>query len=386
MGDEMGKNEKIVRDLRIDFFRGIALLIIVANHIDLFSQKFYFKFSFKWLHPNFSDAAEIFVFLSGYVYGLVYYKYLLRNNFKKLYFKSFLRAVQLYVINLFTLVIILALYSFFQLYLEPNIIAAGGCAHFFSNPKLALIYSTIMLYAPALINVLPLYIVLLLTMPFFLKIMQKNRIVALLISFAIYLLPHIFTQVNFPAYPFDLNTSFPWSRGWAFNPFAWQFLFVIAMFISVSLKYHKLKIPHNKILISIAISLLIVATIPRFSFILQKYGLMETNWIGQVPGLSKRALSPLRFVHFFSLLYLVKLIFPIDAKFFQSKIALPFIRCGQHSLEVFSFGIILTYASYYTLEYVGINEFYSYLITFISWGLMLVWAKYLENKKSFQRK
>ena len=382
----MEKDVKIIRDRRIDFFRGIALLIIVANHIDLFSQKFYFKFSFKWLHPNFSDAAEIFVFLSGYVYGLVYYKFLLQNNFNKLYFKSYLRAVQLYIINIFTLVIILALYSFFQLYFQPDLIAAGGSAHFFTNPKLSLIYSTIMIYAPALINVLPLYIVLLLTMPFFLKMMQKNRLAALLISFSIYLLPHIFSQLNLPAYPFNLNIPYPWSNGWAFNPFAWQFLFVIAMLISVSIKYHKLKIPHNKVLITLAITILVLATIPRITFILQKFGLMETHWIGKVPGLSKRALSPLRFVHFFSLLYLVKVIFPIDHKFFQSKVALPFIRCGQHSLEVYCFGTILTYASYYTLVCIGINEVYSYLITFLSWALMLLWAKYLENKKVFLKK
>ncbi len=382
----MNGQNQIKRDLRIDFFRGLALLIIVANHIDLFSQKFYFKFSFKWLHPGFSDAAEIFVFLSGYVYGLVYYKFLLNNNFKKLYFKSFLRATQLYIINLVSLFIILALFGLFQQFLIPDLIAAGGSGHFFETPQLSLVYASIMLYAPALINVLPLYIVLLLIAPFFLILMHKKRSLALIISFAVYLIPHIFKFVNFPAYPFDFSQSYPWSRGWAFNPFAWQFLFVLAMDISVSINFFNLKIPNNKTLLILSIIVLSLATTPRITFILEKFGLIQTNWIGKVPFLGKRALEPLRLVHFFSLLYLAKSIFPSEHKFFHSKIAKPITRCGQHSLEVFSFGIILTYLSYYTLVLIGINEVNSYLLTFVSWGLMLLWSKYLETKKHFSIK
>jgi len=358
-------------------------LIIVANHIDLFSQKFYFKFSFKWLHPGFSDAAEIFVFLSGYVYGLVYYKFLINNNFKKLYFKSFLRATQFYIINLVSLFIILALFGLFQQFFVHNLVAAGGSGYFFEKPQLSLVYASIMIYAPALINVLPLFIVLFLCAPFFLALMRKNRSWALIISFALYLVPHIFKSFNLPAYPFDFSQLYPWSRGWAFNPFAWQFLFVCAMYISVSIKFFNLKIPNNKALLILSVIILGFATIPRITFILEKFGLMQTNWIGKVPLSGKRALEPTRLVHFFSLLYLVRFIFPIEHKLFRSKIAKPIIRCGQNSLEVFSFGIILTYFSYYMLVFIGINELNSYLLTFVSWGLMLLWSRYLETKKQF---
>ena len=55
------------RDLRLDFFRGLALLFIFLDHIpdNLVS---YFTLG----NVVFSDAAEIFVFLSGYTAALVF--------------------------------------------------------------------------------------------------------------------------------------------------------------------------------------------------------------------------------------------------------------------------------------------------------------------------
>ncbi|MFN9907133.1 MAG: OpgC domain-containing protein, partial [bacterium] len=48
------------RDLRLDLFRGVALMMIFINHVPG-------NFASYWTHMNFgfSDAAEAFVFLSG---------------------------------------------------------------------------------------------------------------------------------------------------------------------------------------------------------------------------------------------------------------------------------------------------------------------------------
>jgi len=56
-----------VRDLRIDFFRGLALYMVVFDHIggDPLS-----RFTYQGL--GFSDAAEIFVYVSGVACGLAY--------------------------------------------------------------------------------------------------------------------------------------------------------------------------------------------------------------------------------------------------------------------------------------------------------------------------
>ena len=59
--------ERIPRDLRLDLFRGIGLWMIFLDHIphDVVA----------WLtlrNYGFSDAAEFFVFISGYLIGFIY--------------------------------------------------------------------------------------------------------------------------------------------------------------------------------------------------------------------------------------------------------------------------------------------------------------------------
>ena len=63
------------RDMRIDFFRGIALLMILVDHVrgDPISR-------FTYQNLGFSDAAEIFVFLSGTSCGIVYSRVLARGG------------------------------------------------------------------------------------------------------------------------------------------------------------------------------------------------------------------------------------------------------------------------------------------------------------------
>ena len=58
---------RVERDLRLDLFRGIGLWMIFLDHIpdDVVS----------WLtlrNYGFSDAAEVFVFISGYLAGYIY--------------------------------------------------------------------------------------------------------------------------------------------------------------------------------------------------------------------------------------------------------------------------------------------------------------------------
>ena len=55
------------RDLRLDFFRGLALFSIFIDHIpnNVLGQ-------FTMQAAGFSDAAEVFIFISGYAAGMVY--------------------------------------------------------------------------------------------------------------------------------------------------------------------------------------------------------------------------------------------------------------------------------------------------------------------------
>ena len=63
------------RDARLDFFRGLALLIIFVSHMpDNWLARF------KPGAFGFSDSADIFVFVSGYAAALAYRKIFSRSG------------------------------------------------------------------------------------------------------------------------------------------------------------------------------------------------------------------------------------------------------------------------------------------------------------------
>jgi hypothetical protein len=65
----------VTRDVRIDFFRGLALYMILVDHVvgDPIG-----KLTFRSV--GFSDAAELFVFLSGISCAIVYSGVLARRG------------------------------------------------------------------------------------------------------------------------------------------------------------------------------------------------------------------------------------------------------------------------------------------------------------------
>ena len=64
-----------MHDLRLDFFRSIALFLIFIDHIpgNVLSH-------FTIQSIGFSDAAEIFIFISGYTVALVYGRRMLERG------------------------------------------------------------------------------------------------------------------------------------------------------------------------------------------------------------------------------------------------------------------------------------------------------------------
>ena len=68
----------------------------------------------------------------------------------------------------------------------------------------------------------------------------------------------------------------------------------------------------------------------------------DIAWLRFDPSvLVKENLSPLRLLHFLSVALLVAIYFRQDNAFLKSRISLPVIKTGMHSLEVFSLTVVL---------------------------------------------
>src|SRR3972149_4734731 len=91
------------RDLRLDLFRGIALWLIFLDHIP--------SNVVSWVtirNYGFSDATEIFVFISGYTAAFVYGRAMLDRGFLVARARILRRAWQIYVAHIFLFAIYMA--------------------------------------------------------------------------------------------------------------------------------------------------------------------------------------------------------------------------------------------------------------------------------------
>src|SRR5207253_10666682 len=90
------------RDLRLDLFRGIALWLIFLDHIP--------SNIVSWVtirNYGFSDAAEMFVFISGYTAAFVYGRAMRERGFLVAGARILKRAWQVYVAHVFPFVVYL---------------------------------------------------------------------------------------------------------------------------------------------------------------------------------------------------------------------------------------------------------------------------------------
>src|SRR6218665_3622849 len=92
-----------LRDLRLDFFRGLALLFIFLNHIP--------NNAVSWLsnrNYGFSDATETFVFISGYSVLLAYGAAMRNQGFVIGTARIWRRVWQIYTAHVFLFIIFIA--------------------------------------------------------------------------------------------------------------------------------------------------------------------------------------------------------------------------------------------------------------------------------------
>ena len=200
------------RDLRLDFFRGLSLIFIFIDHIP------YNVLSYFTLQSNtFFDAAEVFIFISGYTAALVYGRRLAAKGAIYATAQVWRRAWTLYVAHIFLFVLFIAEVSYTAAtFKNPMYNEEMRVADFLDEPHIAVVQALLLRFQPVFLDILPMYIVLLLIFPAVLLGLRRHWLLVLAPSAALYLAVQIF-GISVTAYP---------EGHWYFNPLAWQFLFV----------------------------------------------------------------------------------------------------------------------------------------------------------------
>ena len=184
------------RDLRLDLFRGVANWAIFLDHIP--------DNVVNWIttrNYGFSDAADLFVFISGYTASFVYARMMLERGFIVGATRLTKRVWQLYVAHIILFVIYIVSIGYVaQRYSDPEIINEFNVAGLVDNAIETLRQGLLLKFKPVNLDVLPLYIVLMGLFPPVLWMMLRRPNLTMLASIVLWLAARHFGW-NLPAYP-----------------------------------------------------------------------------------------------------------------------------------------------------------------------------------------
>ena len=163
------------RDLRLDLFRGLALWLIFLDHIP--------SNVVSWItirNYGFSDATEIFIFISGYTAAFVYGKVMLERGFVISSARILRRAWQIYVAHIFLFAIYMAEISYVARSFDNPLFAEEmNILDFLKQPDVTIIQALLLKFKPVNMDVLPLYIVLMIMFPPILWLLLRSPTIAL---------------------------------------------------------------------------------------------------------------------------------------------------------------------------------------------------------------
>jgi hypothetical protein len=354
------------RDLRLDFFRGLSLVCIFIDHI----PEDYLNY-FTMSAIGFFDAAEVFIFISGFTAALVYGRALAQRGAVIATVQVLRRAWQLYVAHIFLFMIFVAEVSYtVKTFNNPMYNEEMGVGDFLEHPHIAVVQALLLQFQPTFLDILPLYIVMLLIFPVVLVCLRQHFLIVLIPSAVLYLAVQILV-IDMPAYP-------P-GNAWTFNPLAWQLLFVLG----ASLGYAGTNTPVRSRLLMLAYWPAVV--IAAASLLIRLSWTFHGIWEAVPPLLQRQLwpinkdnLSPIRLVSFFALVILAARWVPPQAQFMRHKLARPLVLCGRHSLEIFCLSILLSSLGHFLMSEINTGFSMQIVVNIVGVAAMCLTAGMLD--------
>jgi len=318
------------RDLRLDLFRGLALYMIFIDHVvgSPFSH-------FTYQAIGFSDAAEIFVYLSGLGCGIAYSRLLARKGWSGLLAAAVRRAIRIYAFYLASGAIVIGVAAMNSgIWDKAEFNSTLGLAA--NRPPAALWSLLTMQSSPADTGILVLYIAFtLIAVPLFLA-GRRHPLAALVASGCLWLVSRNLHEA----------TAFL-VGGWYLNPFAWQFLFSIGMYFGVTWDCPALACQvrqPQRWLLPLAAAIVAGTFLYKLALFVLPHLAFDASWLRfSKPALTdmKKHLSILRLGHFLCAAYVAAICLRQHSPVMRWPIAKPLILSGQHSLEIFSMTVVL---------------------------------------------
>ncbi|WP_116132723.1 OpgC family protein [Tropicimonas sp. IMCC34043] len=333
-----GGGKRRQRDLRIDAFRGIALMMILINHIP---GNPYEVLTIRGF--GFSDAAEGFFVMSGIAVALAYAGGIERWRAQRggLWqgIAPILRRVRkLYLVQIFLTLTALALFALAaERFAAPELRALHNGGWLYESPGQALAGLVTLTYQVNYVNILPPYILLMLAAPLLIRCGLAAPRATLAASLGLWFVAGLL-RLDLPVRP--------GTNGWQFNPFAWQAIFVVGLMIGLQLRRGARLVPVTRPLLALSTGFLVLAFamvhVPSLADPVNRamYRLETMGVPFHIVSHYKPYLALPRFLHALALIYLLSCL-PVVRRLAAHSAAAPFRLLGRQGLLVFGVGTIL---------------------------------------------
>ncbi len=337
-----------IRDPRLDFFRGIAMIIILFAHTPG-------NFFTSWIPARwgFSDATEMFVFCSGMASAIAFGNSFDRSGWAFGTARVGYRVWQVYWAHIGMFFFIAAMLAAIDLsdVSETVYIGTLNLWRFFSDPGPQLVGLFTLTYVPNYFDILPMYLVILAMMPLVMALAKLDLRIVALVSVTVWIFAQRRLLEDFGLGHLHLALpAEPWSdRNWFFNPFGWQLIFFTGF---AFMRGWIPAPPLNKWLIALAL-VIVIANVPLSNIGMREFGFdWARDWRLENRGwFNKSDFGILRFVQFLALAYLAyaasgaagRNLMPSGASLggrVWGVVVTQTSKIGQQSLAVFLFSMV----------------------------------------------
>jgi len=371
-----------IRDPRLDFYRGIAMLIIFTSH----APNNYWG---DWIPGRFgfSDATEIFVFCSGMASAIAFGTSYDRSGWVLGTARVFFRCWQVYWahIALFFALLFMVI-SLDAIGFEKRYVNSLALQVFLQNADEGVFGLLTLTYVPNYFDILPMYIVILLMMPVVMALSYVRIELVFVFMALLWFMgqTRLLQSMGLERITIGLPASFTNDRQWFFNPFAWQLVFFTGFAL---VRGWIPRPPVNAVFVTLAL----LATIGFMSLshvAIREWGFgWAADWrSANAAWISKTDIGLVRYIHFLCVAYLAYAFageggrFLIIAgrnvvtRFFKGLVTL-LTKVGQQSLAVFIVSMMLSIFVGFILDQTGAGAWPVALCNILGWGF-LVWIAY----------
>jgi len=374
------------RDPRLDFFRGIAMFIILIAHTSWNSWTLWIPARF-----GFSDATEIFVFCSGMASAIAFAAVFDRHNWFMGTARVLHRVWQVYWAHIGMFIVICVWVSWIDVmgnhgnFMKDRL---NLMPFFEMNTSQQLLGLLSLTYVPNYFDIMPMYMIILLMIPLVMALSRISPYVAMGFCVLLWLGANVEAWNNwyhndtsnwlrFSAEPWNSESWMSWyfsgqipedvkarlnPRWWFFNPFSWQLIFFTGF---AFMRGWLPKPPVNKILIGIAI-VVVIASVPLAYYRIYEGALWGDDinaWLKSSPLLEwresirsliwKTDFGLFRYLHFLAVGYLAWVAVGEGGKRLISdglwgKFVAVVKTVGQQSLAIFLFSMVFAQMIGYT--------------------------------------